>query len=1120
MQFPLPRDEVTRLDALRQYEILDTLPEESLDDLVQLAAHICGTSIALINLIDGDRQWFKAKVGMDLCEMPRCVGFCPFVVCQPDVLVVPDALQDPRFADNPLVTSEPYIRFYAGMPLVTPAGKAIGVLCVADSIPRRLSQEQADALRALARQVMTQLELRRKLSEHKRTEEALYESEDRFRSLVESSKDIITILEVDGTIRYKNPSVHRVLGYLPEELIGKNAFDFLHPRDVPVVMSMLAQEMQNSGVTQSVEYRFRHKDCSWRTLEATGRFENAGIQGFIISSRDMTDRRQMEQALQASEERYRTITELISDIAYAFCIEPDGTLVAEWITGAFTSITGYTVEELEARGDWFSMIYVDDLPIVLRKGKLLLAGHTDVSEFRIVTKSGDVRWLRDTGKPVWDPSQQRVVRILGGTSDITERKRAEEALRESEERLRFAFDAANMGTWEWDATTNKSTWSDQLQWLHGLVPGTYGGTYEHFLALVHPEDREYIRQAVARAGEDGTVYDIEFRIVRPDGSVRWMARKGRAVCDQTGRVIRMVGVAMDITERKQAEEALRQSEERFRSLVQNASDVITILDIDGIIRYESPSIEQVLGYQPEELIGKNVFDFVHPGDLPYVLEGFKEGLKAAGATLSRVYRFRHKDGSWRMLESIGKVDSSTIHGVVINSRDITERKLVEDQLLHYASHDTLTILPNRALLMDRLEHAIERAKRHAEYLIGVLFLDLDRFKVINDSLGHAVGDQLLVAVARRLEACVRAEDTVARLGGDEFVILLDNIIDAKQPTQIADRIQEALREPIQLSGHEVSTSASIGIVLSTGRYDCAADLLRDADIAMYRAKAQGKARYEVFSTMMHARAMALMHLEADLRRAVERQEFELHYQPIVLLASGKIIGVEALLRWQHPQRGLVDPMEFIALAEEMGLIIPIGEWVLRTACAQMKAWHAAGLAHVWVSVNLSARQFKHKSLSSMIAGVLEATGLHPQCLKLELTESSVMDNAELTITTLEHLRALGVQVSIDDFGTGYSSLAYLKRFPLDTLKIARPFVRDIATDRGDAAITTAIIAMAHSLSLNVIAEGVETPQQVEFLSANACDAVQGHLFSPPLTAKAMMKLLEQGGGLLDDPSAK
>jgi diguanylate cyclase (GGDEF)-like protein/PAS domain S-box-containing protein len=1120
MQISLPRNQETRLDAVRQYEIVDTFVEQSFDDLVHLAAHICGTSIALINLIGSDRQWFKAKVGVDVSEISQCAGFCTSVICQHDLLVVPDASRDPRFAAESIVTSEPYIRFYAGMPLVTPEGDVLGTLCVADLIPRQLSEEQADALRALARQAITQIELRCKLSEVTRTEKALRESEEWFRSLVQGSKDIITILGVDGTIRYKSLSVQEVLGYRPEELIGKNAFDFVHPDDMPTVMSTLAHEMQNLGVTQSAEYRFRHKDGSWRTLEATGRFESSGIQGFVLNSRDITDRKQMDQALQDSKERYRTITELISDVAYAIRIEPDGTPVTEWITGALMRITGYTLEELEARGGWLSIAYADDLPIVLRKGQMLLAGHADVSEFRILTKTGDVRWVRDMGKPELDPTQNRVVRILGAARDITERKQAEESLRESEERLRFAFDAANMGTWEWDATTNKSTWSDQLQRLHGLVPGTYGGTYEHFLASVHPDDREDIRQAVDRSVEDGVMYDIEFRIVRPDGSIRWMGRKGRVICDLTGRAIRMIGVAMDITERKQAEEALRESEERFRSLVQNSSDITTILDIDGTIRYESPSIERVLGYQPEELIGKNAFDFVHPGDLPHTINVFTEGLTTSGATLSTVYRFRHKDGSWRTLESTGRVECSTIQGVVINSRDITERKMVEDQLLHHAFYDTLTALPNRALLMDRLERAIERAKRHAGYLIAVLFLDLDRFKVINDSLGHAIGDQLLVAVARRLEACIRTEDTVARLGGDEFVILLDNIIDVNQATQVADRIQEILREPLELSGHEVSTTASIGIALSSGRYERAEDLLRDADIAMYRAKTLGKARHEVFNTTMHVRAMELLQLEADLRRAFERQEFELHYQPIVSLASGKIIGVEALLRWNHPQRGLVQPMEFISLTEEMGLIIPIGEWVLHTACAQMNTWHAAGLAHFWISVNLSARQFKHKNLSAMIAGVLEATGLDPRYLKLELTESSVMDNAEMTIATLKQLRALGVQISIDDFGTGYSSLAYLKRFPLDTLKIAQPFVADIATDSSDAAITTAIIAMAHSLRLGVIAEGVENPQQADFLSAYACDAIQGYLFSHPVTAETMMKLLEQGGGFLEDPSTE
>jgi diguanylate cyclase (GGDEF)-like protein len=428
-----------------------------------------------------------------------------------------------------------------------------------------------------------------------------------------------------------------------------------------------------------------------------------------------------------------------------------------------------------------------------------------------------------------------------------------------------------------------------------------------------------------------------------------------------------------------------------------------------------------------------------------------------------------------------------------------------------ALHDALTGLPNRALLTNHLKLAIDHGLREPNHLFAVFFLDLDRFKNINDSLGHLAGDQLLVAVANRLGDCVRPTDTVARLGGDEFAILLNGLLDYKDALRVAERVQTAMSLPVYLDGHECFTTVSIGIALSATGYEDPENILRDADTAMYRAKENGKARFELFDSTMHARAVALLQLENDLRRAVEREEFRLHYQPIVSLESGEINGFEALVRWQHPKRGLVAPLEFIPLAEDTGLIVDIGQWVLREACCQMAEWQKQSPANrsLILSVNLSSRQFAQTSLIQQISGILQQSGLDPRCLRLEITESVLMESADSACTTLSQLRSLGISVSIDDFGTGYSSLSYLHRFPVNTLKIDRSFISRMGVGGGNSEVIRTIISLASTLGLDVVAEGVETEDQRERLKALDCEFCQGYLFSRPVDAEAATAMLQK-----------
>jgi diguanylate cyclase (GGDEF)-like protein/PAS domain S-box-containing protein len=557
--------------------------------------------------------------------------------------------------------------------------------------------------------------------------------------------------------------------------------------------------------------------------------------------------------------------------------------------------------------------------------------------------------------------------------------------------------------------------------------------------------------------------------------------------------------------------ALRESEERFRSAFDHAAGM-ALVATDGKWIKVNRSLCEMVGYSEQELLASNFQAITHEDDLGDMVSQVSKLLDGQASTYQMELRYKHKNGHivWALL-SVTMIRDSLINSVnlIFQIQDITDRKRAEERLLHEAFHDMLTGLPNRALFMDHLKLSVERGKRREDRLFAVLFLDLDRFKVINDSLGHMVGDQLLVGIARRLEICLRPGDTVARLGGDEFTVLLEDLMSVTEAIDVADRLQKALALPFNLNGHEVFATVSIGIALSSTGYDRPEEVLRDADTAMYRAKMLGKARHEVFDKTMHARAMNLLQMETDLRRAIERKEFVLHYQPIVALETGTIRGFEALIRWQHPERGFVSPDEFIPIAEETGLIIPIGQWVLRQACRQIHEWQVQFPQYppLQVSVNLSSKQFINSNLSEQVRQILKETEVEPQSLKLEITESMVMENFETATEMLNQLRTLGVELSIDDFGTGYSSLSYLHRFPISTLKIDRSFVSRMSDNNENAEIVRTIIMLARSLKMDVVAEGVETQDQLSQLAMLECEYGQGYYFAKPLDIEGVAKLL-------------
>ena len=647
-------------------------------------------------------------------------------------------------------------------------------------------------------------------------------------------------------------------------------------------------------------------------------------------------------------------------------------------------------------------------------------------------------------------------------------------------------------------------------WLTGYQPGSLLNNREvTFESIVHADDRLWVRESVNEALNERRLFDLEYRLNHADGSTRWVWERGTGVFDREGRIIAIEGLVQDITKRKEAEQGLRDAERRYRGLFDNAIEGIFRSAVDGHYLDANPALAHIYGFDsPQELIAslrdiRNQL-YVDPERRDEFMRIVKTRRSVVGFE-SQVYR-KNGDVIWISENARAVTDESgrvvSYEGTV---EDITDRKLYQARIEQQANYDTLTGLANRSLLHDRLHQSILTAATYGTQL-AVVFVDLDRFKFINDSLGHHVGDELLKTMARRFSSCVRECDTVARHGGDEFVLLINGRSGPDPVRNIVERMLALVAQPWVIEQGEFHVTCSIGVALFPEDGNDPQELLKHADSAMYRAKESGRNTFQFFTRELNALMTERLELESKLRRALERRQFQLFYQPRIDLASGRIVGAEALLRWNIPRIGTILPERFIPLAEETGLIAPIGRWVLQTAAAQNKAWQDAGLPPIVVSVNVSARQFRADNLERTVAEALRSSGLEARYLEIELTESVVMHDAPQLGTMLDELKQIGVHVAIDDFGTGYSSLTYLKRFPVDRLKVDRSFVENLATDTDDATIVRTIINLGHNFGLKVVAEGVEDLDQIDFLRRHHCDEVQGYYFSRPVSAEQFAEL--------------
>jgi len=778
------------------------------------------------------------------------------------------------------------------------------------------------------------------------------------------------------------------------------------------------------------------------------------------------------------------------------------------------------------------------------------------TELRMVNIDGKIRWLILRGLPMVNESAQ--VRLVRGTiMDVTERKHAElrrtlehnltRQLAEADtlavvtpriiEAICLTMDWDCGARWSWDAGSASfachETWSVDRPGAKAFIAYTRNSDFVPSASgllrrvvdsggpICIPDltrDEGALRAPVAlRSGLRGTFAFPILSVGAVLGAMEFFSHDACETDEALLAVLQAIGIQMGLfCRRKEAEEARRDTEERLHGIVNVAVEAIIAVDQQFRIVLFNPSAEKMFGTTAKEAIGSSI-ERVIPGRLHEIHRHHVDRFVKGGQSVRKmgeameVWGLRADGEEFPVEASISRMmhAGKSLYSVILN--DITTRKRDEERLKFLANYDQLTALPNRSLFNQRLERALAHAQRFNKGL-AVLFLDLDRFKNINDTLGHEAGDSVLKEVAARLMGCVREIDTVARLGGDEFVVLIEQVTEVRQAGSVAHKLIRTMAEPLLQGGHECSVTASVGISTYPADGDDGATLLKNADIAMYRAKEQGKNNVQFYTPTMNIHSLQRLTLESGLRRALQREEFVLHYQPKVNIASGRVTGMEALVRWKRPESGMVSPAEFIPLAEETGLIVAIGEWVLKAACEYTQAWHREGVPPLRVAVNLSARQFAQASLVSDVARILDMTGLQPAALDLEITESMVMGNPEQAIQTLRQLKSMGISLSIDDFGTGYSSLGYLKRFPLDHIKIDRSFIKDIPEDNDDATITRTIIAMAHNLRLKVIAEGVETEAQLNFLREHGCDEIQGYYFSRPLPADEFTALLKARDG--------
>jgi diguanylate cyclase (GGDEF)-like protein/PAS domain S-box-containing protein len=903
------------------------------------------------------------------------------------------------------------------------------------------------------------------------------------------------------------------LGYPHDELTQKSFQEITYPDDLDLDLSYAKQLMAGERASYQMEKRYVHKDgyIVWILLTgSTVRDARGNLLYFIAQIQDITERKRTESALR----KERDFTQAIFDTAGTLIVVLDRKGYIVRLNKAGEALTGYRFEEVCEKPFWDIFLLEGERDGVAAAFDRMWAGDI-VSRYENHwhCKDGSA-CLFDWYNTVLLDDKGEIEFIVGLGNDITESRKLMDALVVSENELRMLAEAMPQIVWitradGWNIFFNK-------QWV-AYTGLTLEESYGHgWNKPFHPDDKQGAWDAWQNAVSNNGTYSLECRLRRADGVYTWWLVRGVPVVDKNGTILKWFGTCTDINDIKCAEIDLRIAATAFDS-----HEGMIVADVDGTMLRVNNAFTKITGYTAEEVIGKNSRILQSGRHDAKFYAAMWESINSTGTWEGEILN-RRKSGEIypeRLTITAVRSEAGVVTNYVGTFSDITRSKAAEDEIKNLAFYDPLTRLPNRRLLMDRLQQALAASKRSGREG-ALLFIDLDHFKTLNDTLGHDMGDLLLQQVAQRLKSCVREVDAVARLGGDEFVVMAEGLSElpveaAAQTEIIGNKILDVLNQPYQLSTHEYHSSPSIGATLFNSHQSSIEELLKQADIAMYQAKSSGRNALRFFDLEMQAAIYSRVDLEDELRKAIEKRQFLLYYQIQVncihVDGSHRPLGAEALIRWNHPDRGLVSPLQFIPLAEESGLILPIGQWVLETACAQLRIWQENALTRDLVlSVNISAKQFRHADFLAQMQSLIQRHAINPALLKLELTESLLLDNIEEAVATMNTLKEIGIQFSLDDFGTGYSSLQYLKRLPLYQLKIDQSFVRDIAIDSSDRAIVNTIIAMAKSMNLNVIAEGVETEEQLQFLMRNGCAHYQGYLFGKPVPIEQFEKALPHG----------